>query len=56
MSRHTSYSGKKKKKKKDPLGLGHHKMISDPRFINTWNSMLDTNGVAQYQEIRCLIT
>ena len=33
MSRQTSYSGKKKKK--DPLGLGRHSMVSEPKFINT---------------------
>ena len=31
LSRQTSSSGKKKK----PLGLGHHSMVSEPRFINT---------------------
>ena len=32
LSRQTYYSGKKKK---DPLGLGCHNMVSEPRFINT---------------------
>ena len=33
LSRQTSYSGKKKKK--GPLGLRYHNMVSEPRFINT---------------------
>ena len=33
LSRQTSYNGKKKER--DPLGLGPHIMVSEPRFVNT---------------------
>ena len=38
LSRQTSYSGKKRKKKKkerDPWDLGCHIMVLEPRLINT---------------------
>ena len=35
LSRQTSYSGKKKKKQKDPLGLGRHSMVSKFRYTIT---------------------